>query len=110
MRIRACTSQAVAIKMPHVLTREYYGYLMAEHSTGSYQTMYACINKDMETIPGNAGNTNGAHLYHVDAMALPVVHTVIAKSSIVLCAARDFNYYLLILGYARVCRESESRI
>ena len=52
---------------PSGWTREYYGYLMAEHSTGAYRTMYACIDKDMETIPGSASHIDGGHLYHVEA-------------------------------------------
>jgi len=29
--------------------------------------MYECVDKDMESIPGSALNTNGAQLYHTEA-------------------------------------------
>ena len=47
--------------------REYYGYLMAERSSDFYRTMYTCVDKDMESVPGSQGHENNAHFFHVEA-------------------------------------------
>ena len=53
---------------PPTWTREYYGYLMstakADHH---YRTMFECVDKDQESLPGTHANTNGAVFYHVEA-------------------------------------------
>ena len=51
---------------PSSWTLEYAGYLMTEHH-GHRRTMFACVDKDAESIPGEAGDTNGALFYHVEA-------------------------------------------
>ena len=54
---------------PSTWTLEYSGYLMSGtrlHS-GRQCTMYECIDKDSDLVPGSASNTNGAVLYHVEA-------------------------------------------
>ena len=48
-------------------TREYYGYLMSEASTINHRTMYECVDKDLESIPGSQDGINGCHFYHVEA-------------------------------------------
>ncbi len=48
-------------------TREYYGYLMSAYH-GHYRSMYECVDKGMESLPGSSSNTNGALLYHVEAV------------------------------------------
>ena len=51
---------------PQSWTREYYGYLMADyHRYG--RTTFECVDKDQDSIPGSAPNTNGALFYHVEA-------------------------------------------
>ncbi len=47
--------------------REYYGYLMSEYH-GQHRSMYECVDKGMESLPGSAGDTNGALFYHVEAV------------------------------------------
>ena len=50
---------------PDTWTVEYSGWLMAE-SQGHYRTMYICLDKTPETVPGTEADTNGALMYHVD--------------------------------------------
>ena len=52
---------------PKTWTTEYQGYLMAERSDHKINTVYECVDKDAESIPGSVGNTNGALFYHVQA-------------------------------------------
>ena len=47
-------------------TREYYGYLMTARKKHN-RSMFECIDKDQESLPGSHHNTNGARLYHVEA-------------------------------------------
>ena len=51
---------------PSGWTREYYGYLMSEH-INNRRTMYVCVDKDMESIPGSEAGINGGHFWHVEA-------------------------------------------
>ena len=51
---------------PSSWTLEYVGFLMTQHH-GYHRSMYNCIDKDAETIPGGVGNENGALFYHVEA-------------------------------------------
>ena len=56
---------------PSSWTREYYGYLMTEYKGTSSnirgRTMFECVDKDQESIPGSAANGNGAQFFHVEA-------------------------------------------
>ena len=53
---------------PSSWTLEYVGYLMSEYY-GSSRSLFNCVDKDAESIPGITGsqNTNGALFYHVEA-------------------------------------------
>ena len=51
---------------PSGWTLEYSGYLMAQHYTQQRIT-FECLDKDPESIPGSAANTDGALFYHVEA-------------------------------------------
>ena len=51
---------------PTSWTREYYGYLMSQHLNHP-PSMYECVDKDQESVPGSQANTNGAMFYHVEA-------------------------------------------
>ena len=53
---------------PTTWTREYYGYLMAEYYGHKRSSMYECVDKDMESLPGSSANTDGALFYHVEAV------------------------------------------
>ena len=46
---------------------EYTGYLMTSKATGQHRTMYICVDKDPDKVPGTASSTDGAVLYHVEA-------------------------------------------
>jgi len=50
---------------PTSWTREYYGYLMANYYA-FHRTMYECVDKDPESIPGSAINGDGTRFYHVE--------------------------------------------
>ena len=50
---------------PRTWTREYYGYLMAAYKIHK-RSMYECVDKDMESIPGSVTNTDGALFYHTE--------------------------------------------
>ena len=51
---------------PSGWTREYYGYLMAEHINHPRST-YECIDRSMESIPGSQDHIDSGHFYHVEA-------------------------------------------
>ena len=51
---------------PSGWTLEYKGYLMTEHYT-HHRNTFECMDKDPESIPGSAADTNGALFYHVEA-------------------------------------------
>ena len=48
---------------------EYTGYLMSTSVNYSphYRTMYECVDKNAEAVPGTLANTDGALFYHVEA-------------------------------------------
>ena len=49
-------------------TREYYGYLMlTAKNSPHYRTTFECVDKDQDSVPGSAPNTDGAVFYHVEA-------------------------------------------
>ena len=53
---------------PSGWTREYYGYLMTTApGNNHYRTMYECMDREPQTIPGSGANTDGAVFYHVEA-------------------------------------------
>ena len=52
---------------PQDWTREYYGYMMTELNT-HHRSMYVCVDRAMEAIPGSSPNHNGALFYHVEAV------------------------------------------
>ncbi len=51
-------------------TREYYGYLMSEASkwSGRHSTMFECVDKDPDAVPGESAHTDPALMYHVEAV------------------------------------------
>ena len=49
-------------------TLEYNGYLMSAYaSSNHYRTMFECVDRNPETIPGSAANTDGAQFWHAEA-------------------------------------------
>ena len=53
------------LSCPFSWTEEYEGYLMAERYNHVRNAVYECVDKNAETVPGSAGNINGALFYHV---------------------------------------------
>ena len=51
---------------PTSWTQEYVGYLMTERYS-HYRSVFACVDKDSESIPGGDGDQDGALFYHVEA-------------------------------------------
>ena len=62
----AVTMIPAKTRCPSTWTLEYSGYLMSDHH-GHYRTMYECVDKNPDSIPGSAPNTDGALFYHVEA-------------------------------------------
>ena len=52
---------------PTSWTREYYGYLMSADHGHPGRSMYTCVDRGQESLPGSHANTNGALFYHVEA-------------------------------------------
>jgi len=51
---------------PASWTREYYGYLMADHH-GHHRSMHECVDANPNSVPGSSADINGALFYHVRA-------------------------------------------
>ena len=51
---------------PTSWTREYYGYLMSNRYIHR-RTMFECVDRYAESVPGSAGDTNGALFYFTEA-------------------------------------------
>ena len=57
---------------PPTWTREYYGYIMTEHR-GIHnhsirgRSMFECVDKDQESVPGSHADSVGASFHHVEA-------------------------------------------
>ena len=67
----AVTMIPAKTRCPSTWTLEYSGYLMSayrEHSSNPhYRTMFECVDKNPDSIPGIASNVNGALFYHAEA-------------------------------------------
>ena len=53
-------------RCPSSWTHEYTGYLMTGH-VSHRRSMFECIDKDPESVPGSVGSVNGALFYHTEA-------------------------------------------
>jgi len=51
---------------PASWTREYYGYLMAQHY-GFHRSMHECVDANPDSVTGSSANIDGALFYHVRA-------------------------------------------
>ena len=51
---------------PSTWTLEYSGYLMSEYYA-HHRTMYECVDKNPDSVPGSASSTDGILFYHVEA-------------------------------------------
>ena len=65
----AVTMIPAKTQCPSNWTLEYSGYLMTEGRAWSnhYRTMYECVDKNPDSVPGSAADTHGAFFYHVEA-------------------------------------------
>ncbi len=54
-------------KCPPNWTREYYGYLMSERHV-HHRSMYECVDKGVESLPGSSRDTDGSLFYHVEVV------------------------------------------
>ena len=55
------------ITCPSSWTREYYGYLMASyHGRGRSRTMFECVDRYPQSVPGSIANTDGSLFYHTE--------------------------------------------
>ena len=50
---------------PSFWTREYYGYLMANYH-GDSRTMFECVDRNPQSIPGSTADRDGTVFYHVE--------------------------------------------
>ena len=55
------------ITCPSSWTQEYVGYLMTSKYDHARNAVYECVDKDAESVPGSAGDINGALFYHAVA-------------------------------------------
>ena len=62
----AVTMIPAKTRCPSTWTLEYSGYLMSTRND-HHRTMFECVDKNPEFIPGSASNVNGAVFYHVEA-------------------------------------------
>ena len=51
---------------PTTWTREYYGYIMTSY-IGRARGTFECVDRDQESIPGSAADTDGFRFHHVEA-------------------------------------------
>ena len=53
---------------PLTWTLEYSGYLMSTATLAQhYRTMFECVDKNPDSLPGSAANTDGTQFWHVEA-------------------------------------------
>ena len=63
----AVTMIPAKTQCPSNWTLEYSGYLMSERQHSNRQrTMYECVDKNPDSVPGSAASTDGALFYHVE--------------------------------------------
>ena len=66
----AVTMIPAKIRCPSTWTLEYTGYLMSNlkdlPSAQHYRTMFECVDKNPDSVPGSASDLNGAVFYHTE--------------------------------------------
>ena len=58
---------------------------MTTHHTNKKSTVYECIDKDAEAVPGSAASTNGALFYHVVAKCGGILCPRYLSTKIIFC-------------------------
>ena len=54
-------------------TMEYQGYLMADYHGHKRNSMFECVDKNAQAIPGGAKDTNGALFYNVETKCVGIL-------------------------------------
>ena len=70
---------------PSSWTQEYIGYLMAAYESHKKNTVYECIDKDAEGVPGSATSTEGALFYHVVAKCTGILCPPYVTTNTITC-------------------------
>ena len=70
---------------PSSWTQEYLGYLMTSLDNRKKGTVYECVDKDAEAVPGSAANTNGALFYHVVAQCTGILCPPYVSTEAITC-------------------------
>jgi len=65
MRV-AITMIPAKTRCPSTWTLEYSGYLMTAYH-GEHTSMYECVDKNPDSVPGSATDNSPATFYHVEA-------------------------------------------
>ena len=60
-------------------TREYYGYLMAEHHNSKASSQFSCIDHGLEQVPGSGSDIDGYRMWNLKH----IVATCSDKNSLV---------------------------
>jgi len=63
----AVTMIPAKTRCPSTWTLEYSGYLMSGRRNHNHPTMYECVDKNPDSVPGGASNNDPAVFYHVEA-------------------------------------------
>ena len=67
----AVTMIPAKTRCPSTWTLEYSGYLMSSYHGSPrwphYRTMFECVDKNPDSVPGSASNHDGAVFYHTEA-------------------------------------------
>ena len=64
----AVTMIPAKTQCPSTWTLEYSGYLLSAGKWSVHgRTMYECVDKNPDSVPGSASSTDGAAFYHVEA-------------------------------------------
>ena len=64
----AVTMIPAKTQCPSTWTLEYSGYLMSSHrDSRHHRTMFECVDKNPDSIPGSAASIEGAVFYHTEA-------------------------------------------
>ena len=71
----AARSSVLMVPARHVCpsswTLEYSGYLMSASAGHDTRSMFECVDKNPESVPGTSSNTNGAHFYYTEPICTP---------------------------------------
>ena len=67
-------------RCPSTWTLEYSGYLMSTHRVNHYRTMFECVDKNPDSIPGSASDNNGSTIQKPAAMECLVYLMILRRN------------------------------